>query len=170
MKSLKKLVKETEATKPAQPAKPATGTKPASVAKPIVQKASMRSPSGRTVSIQKNKVPEKSKKGYDLLGYKSKDSATTSSKEYPSGTKNTKKTSKPIEIKEMKTFKQLIRESDKDQKVEAYGTKGMKNERWRKIFKNVEEMNKWMEKNDATFGGMRYVDSKETLNKKDLIK
>jgi hypothetical protein len=36
-----------------------------------------------------------------------------------------------------------------DGKVEAYGVKGMKSLRWRKIFKNLDAMNKWVEENDA---------------------
>jgi hypothetical protein len=39
--------------------------------------------------------------------------------------------------------------------VEAYGVKGMKSIPWRKIFKNSEALNKWVEANDAEVHGTR---------------
>lgn len=42
--------------------------------------------------------------------------------------------------------------------VEAYGVKGMKNTMWRKIFKNTDALEKWVEKNDAEVYGTRSVE------------
>lgn len=43
--------------------------------------------------------------------------------------------------------------------VEAYGVKGFKNTAWRKAFKSREEMEKWVEKNDAEVYGTRDTSS-----------
>lgn len=40
-------------------------------------------------------------------------------------------------------------------KIEAYGVKGMNSKPWRKVFKNVEALNAWLEKNDAEVHGTR---------------
>lgn len=45
-----------------------------------------------------------------------------------------------------------------DEPIEAYGVKGMKSTPWRKIFKNVDALNKWVEKNDAEVYGTRSVE------------
>jgi hypothetical protein len=42
--------------------------------------------------------------------------------------------------------------------VEAYGVKGMKNSSWRKAFKSVEAMNKWVDQNDAEVHGTRDIE------------
>jgi hypothetical protein len=42
--------------------------------------------------------------------------------------------------------------------VEAYGVKGMKNSSWRKAFKSVEAMNKWVDQNDAEVQGTRDIE------------
>lgn len=34
-------------------------------------------------------------------------------------------------------------------KVEAYGVKGMNSTPWRKTFKSVEALNRWVDRNDA---------------------
>jgi hypothetical protein len=42
---------------------------------------------------------------------------------------------------------------------EAYGTKGLKSTQWRKTFKTLEALNKWVEKNDAEVGGIAYPEA-----------
>ena len=59
-----------------------------------------------------------------------------------------------------------------EDKIEAYGIKGMKSIKWRKIFKSVDALNKWADANDAEVQGTRDVEesaisevqSKEYLN------
>jgi len=46
-----------------------------------------------------------------------------------------------------------------DEKIEAYGVKGMNNISWRKIFLSVKDLNKWVDKNDATVNGTRKIGS-----------
>jgi hypothetical protein len=43
-------------------------------------------------------------------------------------------------------------------KIEAYGVKGMKSKPWRKIFKNVEKLNDWVEKNGAEVYATRDIE------------
>lgn len=43
--------------------------------------------------------------------------------------------------------------------IEAYGIMGMKSKPWRKIFKNIEQMNKWIELHDAEVHGQRETES-----------
>jgi hypothetical protein len=42
--------------------------------------------------------------------------------------------------------------------IEAHGVKGMQSTRWRKTFKNEEDLNAWLEKNDAEMYGMRELE------------
>lgn len=42
-----------------------------------------------------------------------------------------------------------------NKKVEAYGTRGLDSRPWRKTFKSVDAMNKWVEENDAQVAGTR---------------
>jgi len=48
-------------------------------------------------------------------------------------------------------------------KIEAYGVKGLKSTRWRKVFKNGYEMQQWLEKNDAEVEGIRPVEESVVL-------
>lgn len=43
--------------------------------------------------------------------------------------------------------------------IEAYGVKGMKNTAWRKEFKSIDALNKWVEKNDAEVYGTRDLEA-----------
>ena len=43
----------------------------------------------------------------------------------------------------------------KGDKIEAYGTKGMKSDQWRRTFKHEDHLNDWAEKNDAQIQGTR---------------
>lgn len=43
----------------------------------------------------------------------------------------------------------------KDHKIEAYGVRGMDSKKWRKTFKDEDEMTAWAEKNDAEIQGHR---------------
>ena len=52
----------------------------------------------------------------------------------------------------------LEESKSRNHKIEAYGVKGMKSLRWRKTFKNEEELNDWLEKNDAEMLGMRELE------------
>jgi hypothetical protein len=45
--------------------------------------------------------------------------------------------------------------------IEAYGRKGMKNEMWRKMFKDQKALEKWLDDNDATLEGSRDLDANE---------
>ena len=47
-----------------------------------------------------------------------------------------------------------------NEKIEAYGIKGMRNTRWRKTFKNQGAFELWVEKNDAEVQGTRRVEKK----------
>ena len=40
-------------------------------------------------------------------------------------------------------------------RVEAYGVKGMKSTRWRKVFKNLAALDKWVEQTGAEVYGVR---------------
>lgn len=44
------------------------------------------------------------------------------------------------------------------EKVEAYGVKGMKSTPWRKVFKSIEAVFVWAEKNGAEVYGVRPVE------------
>lgn len=46
--------------------------------------------------------------------------------------------------------------------VEAYGVKGVKSTKWRKVFKSIDAMNAWAEKNDAEIQGTRSVGEPKT--------
>lgn len=52
------------------------------------------------------------------------------------------------------------RQSSRPQ-IEAYGNKGFKNLPWRKIFKSVDALYAWAEKNDASVLGTREVSAYE---------
>ena len=43
----------------------------------------------------------------------------------------------------------------KNKRIEGYGVKGMKSTPWRKVFKNAEALNQWIERNDAECHGTR---------------
>jgi len=45
-----------------------------------------------------------------------------------------------------------------EKKIEAYGVKGMQSRPWRKVFKNTDALEKWVDKNDAEVHGTRDVD------------
>lgn len=47
---------------------------------------------------------------------------------------------------------------EKKPRIEAYGVKGMSNAKWRKTFKDVDALNKWVEANDAEVQGQREVE------------
>ena len=52
------------------------------------------------------------------------------------------------------SYKFRLRKADglswsENDKIEAYGVKGMKSSPWRKVFKNQKEFDKWMEKNEG---------------------
>ena len=49
-------------------------------------------------------------------------------------------------------------EVKKEVKIEAYGIKGMKNTKWRKVFKNHDAMMSWAEKHDAEIQSVREVE------------
>jgi hypothetical protein len=56
-----------------------------------------------------------------------------------------------------------LQESIKDnEKVEAHGVKGMKSTPWRKIFKNLDALNAWVEKNDAEVHAYSAVEQNTT--------
>lgn len=78
----------------------------------------------------------------------------------------------PYKEEELELINENKDDKKKDKKgIEAYGTKGMKNTKWRKTFKSEEELNKWVEKNDATVEGTRSVnEEKETPIKVDDFK
>jgi len=42
-----------------------------------------------------------------------------------------------------------------NEKVEAYGAKGMKSTPWRKVFKNLASLDRWVEKTGAEVYGVR---------------
>lgn len=41
--------------------------------------------------------------------------------------------------------------------IEAYGVKGMKSAKWRKIFNSPEQLEKWCDSNDAEVQGQSYL-------------
>ena len=55
-------------------------------------------------------------------------------------------------------------------KIEAYGVKGMKSIKWRKVFKSVDALNKWADANDAEVQGTRDVEESKILIKEDASK
>jgi len=69
------------------------------------------------------------------------------------------------ELKEnysMRSIKEYLNETlkkeNKDEQIEGYGVKGLNSTKWRRVFKSVEAMNKWAEKNDAEVHGTRKAD------------
>jgi hypothetical protein len=42
-----------------------------------------------------------------------------------------------------------LKKASDDERVEAYGVKGMKSTPWRKVFKNQKALEAWMDKNDG---------------------
>jgi hypothetical protein len=58
----------------------------------------------------------------------------------------------------LKNLKEAKEEVEDDGPLEAYGVKGMKSIQWRKTFKNSDELNKWLEKNQAEMQGMRKLE------------
>jgi hypothetical protein len=44
--------------------------------------------------------------------------------------------------------------------IEAHGVKGMKNVAWRKVFKTVEALIRWADKNDAQIYATRDIEAK----------
>lgn len=56
-----------------------------------------------------------------------------------------------------------LQEAQKNnEKVEAYGVKGMKSTKWRKVFKNLDALNDWCEKNDAEVHAYSPVEQDKT--------
>ncbi len=53
------------------------------------------------------------------------------------------------------THERSVDKPNGSEAVEAYGVKGMKSTPWRKVFKSVEAMQKWVEANDAEIHGTR---------------
>jgi hypothetical protein len=51
--------------------------------------------------------------------------------------------------------KEEMEEGKAKHTIEAYGVKGMDSKQWRKTFKDADDLNQWLEKNDAEMLGMR---------------
>jgi hypothetical protein len=47
--------------------------------------------------------------------------------------------------------------------IEAYGVRGMKSTPWRKMFKSLEALNAWVEKNDAEVYATRDASSDDPM-------
>lgn len=58
----------------------------------------------------------------------------------------------------------------KEPKVEAYGVKGMKSTKWRKIFKNAAALNQWCDANGADVHGQSNIDEPLTTVDESLLK
>lgn len=59
------------------------------------------------------------------------------------------------------TIRRMVRQKLSEAKdkfqIEAYGAKGMKSIRWRKIFNSPEQLNSWCDSNDAEVYGTRVL-------------
>ena len=59
----------------------------------------------------------------------------------------------------MRSIKEYLNETlkkeNKGEQIEGYGVKGLNSTKWRRVFKSVEAMNKWADKNDAEVHGTR---------------
>ena len=54
--------------------------------------------------------------------------------------------------------KEEMEEGKAKHTIEAYGVKGMDSKQWRKTFKDADDLNQWLEKNDAEMLGMRELE------------
>lgn len=48
-----------------------------------------------------------------------------------------------------------MKKNNSENRIEAYGVKGMKSVSWQKTFKSIDDLNKWADKNDAEVYGTR---------------
>lgn len=55
----------------------------------------------------------------------------------------------------------MVTEGSDDERVEAYGVKGLNSTPWRRTFKNVAALNKWCEDHDAEVSGTRSPEPKQ---------